>query len=80
MTFFIASTTSSFEMSPSPSLSAVAEVAMRAQVKRLAIFHHDPLHPDRMVDELVLKTQRYLQARGSTIDCFGAREGMVLKV
>lgn len=62
------------------SLSAVMEVAIRSQVKRLAIFHHDPLHSDRAVDELVLRAHRYLEARGSTIDCFGAREGMVLKV
>ena len=62
------------------SMSAVAEVAIRAQVQRLAIFHHDPMHSDRAVDDLVLRAQRYLLARGSRIDCFGAREGMVLKV
>ena len=62
------------------SMAVVMEVAMRAQVKRLAIFHHDPLHSDRDVDHLVSRARAYLAARGSKIDCFGAREGMVVKV
>ena len=63
-----------------PVTAAVVTVALRAQVKRLAIFHHDPLHSDRAVDDLVATAQRMVKERGSKMDCFGAREGMVIKI
>lgn len=62
------------------SVSAVAEVALKANVKRLALFHHEPLHADRVVDMLVADCKRYVQHRSNTLEVFGAREGMVLKL
>jgi phosphoribosyl 1,2-cyclic phosphodiesterase len=46
------------------------EVAQLAGVQRLALFHHDPLHTDDMLD----KTER--QAQGRFPGAFLAREGM----
>lgn len=62
------------------STSAVAEVALKCNVKRLALFHHEPLHADRVVDLLVQDVKRYVQVRNSTMDVFGAREGMAIKL
>ncbi len=62
------------------SVSAVMTVMTLAQVKRLAIFHHDPLHSDRVVDEIVVEAKNYLLQNEIYIDTFGAREGMVLKI
>lgn len=62
------------------STSAVAEVACRADVKRLALFHHEPMHADRVVDVMVGEVKRYIQHRERPIEVIGAREGMVLKI
>lgn len=48
-----------------------AEVARRAQVGRLALFHHDPARNDRQVDALETLARRRWQAT------FAAREGVV---
>jgi len=47
-----------------------------AGVKRLALFHHDPLHNDDMVDAMVEFARKRIVAQGSQIECFGAREGL----
>jgi len=62
------------------SISAVMEVMLVSRVKRLAIFHHDPLHSDRVVDEIIVEAKGYIHRRDRLIDTFGAREGMVLKI
>lgn len=62
------------------SISAVMEVITAARVKRLAIFHHDPLHSDRVVDEIVLEAKNLLLQKEVYVDTFGAREGMALKI
>jgi phosphoribosyl 1,2-cyclic phosphodiesterase len=48
--------------------------AVAGNVKRLCIFHHDPMHTDRMIDEMVEEAQTVLKNSG--IECFGAQEGM----
>lgn len=62
------------------SISAVMEVMLVARVKRLALFHHDPMHTDKMVDDIIEEAKRYALVRNRTLDIFGAREGLVLKV
>lgn len=60
------------------SISATVEVALAAQVRALAFFHHDPLHDDKTVSEMAETARRLIDARGSSLHCFAAREGQVL--
>lgn len=52
--------------------------AKRSRVKRLALFHHDPVRTDVQIDEL---TQKYCNTDGtSNLKVFFAREGMQIKL
>jgi len=62
------------------SLSATVEVALKAQVKRLALFHHDPMHDDEVVSAMVEVAQRLIAAQLSPLQCFAAREGQTLEI
>ena len=62
------------------SLSATVEVALKAQVKRLALFHHDPMHDDEVVSAMVEVAQRLIAAQLSPLRCFAAREGQTLEI
>jgi phosphoribosyl 1,2-cyclic phosphodiesterase len=35
------------------------EIAKRADVKRLCLFHHDPMHDDQRLDEILVESRRY---------------------
>ncbi|MGH2568874.1 MAG: hypothetical protein ACRDGA_11085, partial [Bacteroidota bacterium] len=61
-------------------IESVAEWAVRANAKRLALFHHDPLHDDAMVDKMVALAQGLIKNIGGKTECFGAREGMEIKM
>lgn len=60
------------------SISATVEVALAAQVRSLAFFHHDPLHDDPTVAAMEQTAKRLIETRGSSLQCFAAREGQVL--
>ena len=45
-----------------------------ANVKKMAIFHHEPAHEDDFMDQLEV------EAQGVWKDCFAAREGMVVGI
>jgi phosphoribosyl 1,2-cyclic phosphodiesterase len=62
------------------SLSATVEVALKAQVKQLALFHHDPMHGDEVVTAMVEVAQRLIAAQLSPLQCFAAREGQTLEI
>ncbi|MBN1931883.1 MAG: MBL fold metallo-hydrolase [Desulfobacterales bacterium] len=48
--------------------------ALRAKVKRLALFHHDPLRTDSQIDEL---SEKYCRKKyPNNLEVFFAREGM----
>ena len=57
-------------------VESIVEFAIKAKVKRLALFHHDPYHDDAFVDEMVKHAQQLLAAQTTSIECFGAKEGM----
>jgi phosphoribosyl 1,2-cyclic phosphodiesterase len=59
--------------------STVADLAHQAGVKQCAVFHHDPLHTDELVDLKIVAARERLEARGSSTLLFGAREGLELK-
>jgi len=58
------------------SIDLLLHVAAQAQVRQLAIFHHDPQHSDKFLDELWM---RYHSAYPE-MDIFWAREGLTLAV
>jgi phosphoribosyl 1,2-cyclic phosphodiesterase len=60
--------------------NTVADLARQAGVKQCAIFHHDPLHPDDVVDRKVHMARERLERAGGECVVFGAREGFELKL
>jgi len=62
------------------SISATVNVALEAEVRALALFHHDPLHDDEAVASMAQTAHHLIQQRGSNIQCFAAREGQVLEL
>ena len=59
------------------SISATVEVALEAQVRSLAFFHHDPLHDDPAVANMAEAAQQLIQSRGAALRCF-ADDGRAL--
>ena len=57
-------------------VESIVEFAVKAKVKRLAFFHHDPYHDDAFVDGMVKHAQELIAAQKSSVECFGAKEGM----
>ncbi len=53
----------------------VVDVASFAGVRRLALFHHDPLRDDAGVDGLVTLARERVAAEGGRVEVFGAAEG-----
>lgn len=59
------------------SLDDAVEAAIRANAKRLALFHYDQDYSDHEVDQLVARGRQQLDARGARgIEIVGAAEGM----
>lgn len=56
----------------------VQEVCRRADVKKVALTHHEPLRTDDEIDRIVEKMRNTLKAEGSTMEVFAAAEGQVL--
>lgn len=63
-----------------PRATTVVDLAVQAQVRQLALTHHDPMHSDRDVDLMVLECAERAEAFGAELEVFGAREGITLKV
>jgi phosphoribosyl 1,2-cyclic phosphodiesterase len=58
---------------------SVVDFAIRAEVKNLALFHHDPESTDHELDSKVELCQRRATKRGVDLVVFAAREGVELK-
>ena len=57
------------------SLSTTVALALEAGVKKLVMFHHDPIHDDAMMDEMAEKARQLVAASGKTLAVEAAREG-----
>lgn len=57
-------------------IESVMEFAIKANVKQLALYHHDPSHDDAAVDAIVKHAQQLISSQKSSVQCFGASEGM----
>jgi phosphoribosyl 1,2-cyclic phosphodiesterase len=62
------------------SIPAVMEAAAKAEVKQLAVFHHDPQHSDKYIDDLWVKYRTRYLAGPQKMDLFWAREGLTVAV
>ena len=63
-----------------PRATTTVDLAVQADVKQLALTHHDPMQSDRDVDAKVLLCQDRVTALRGGVEVFGAREGIELKV
>ena len=55
-------------------------LALRANVKRLVLFHHDPNHDDRTIDKLVHHARALVKHHRGKMRVEAAREGMTLQL
>ena len=58
------------------------ELAQAAQVKRLALFHHEPVLDDRMIEVVLADTVRFewISRRGDKVEVISAYDGLELTV
>ncbi len=58
------------------------DIAARANVKRMALFHHEPNYPDSFIRNLLLKARRYREQNypDSELTIFAAIEGINLQL
>jgi phosphoribosyl 1,2-cyclic phosphodiesterase len=61
-------------------VASVAHLAMKAEVGRLVLFHHDPWRTDTEVSAMVESCRKILAEAGSACQVDGAREGITLHV
>ncbi|MGH7331169.1 MAG: MBL fold metallo-hydrolase [Candidatus Rokuibacteriota bacterium] len=57
-------------------LEYVVDIAVRAGVKRLVLFHHDPLHADAWVRQHTEVARRRARAASSPLEILAASEGL----
>lgn len=62
------------------SIDAAIELSDKANVKRCAIFHHDPMHTDDFLDDLATQYTATIKSKNSPIDFFFAEEGRSIKL
>lgn len=58
----------------------VLDLAQQAGVKRMALFHHDPLHDDDKLDARMADGLSLISSRKAAVECFTAREGQVVEL
>src|SRR6476660_5058735 len=56
-------------------LSRVVSLALEARAKKLFLFHHDPSHDDRQIDEMLERARLLVIESGRTLEVDAAREG-----
>jgi phosphoribosyl 1,2-cyclic phosphodiesterase len=58
----------------------VVAVAMKAGVKRLFLFHHDPDHDDAKIDSMLAHARKLVAERKSHLIVDAATEGVVVEL
>ena len=54
--------------------SDAVDAAHEAGVKRLALFHHDPMHDDETLDRIVAAAHARMKEHGMSFECFAAAD------
>jgi phosphoribosyl 1,2-cyclic phosphodiesterase len=62
------------------SIPVLLRVASECRVKQLAVFHHDPQHSDKVLDDLWAKNRFLHWSEERPTEVFWAREGMTLAI
>lgn len=62
------------------SIPVILKAALKAEVKQLAIFHHDPRHSDKFLDEIWVKYRTRFHVEDRGMDLFWAREGLTVAI
>ncbi len=57
-----------------------ADMAVEARVRRLLLFHHDPVSSDAEIEEIRSQTEEYLAQQGKSLEVIIAREGLKLEL
>ena len=57
-------------------ISQVRQLAVDAQVKNIAMYHHDPDRTDQQLDEVALDSAKFFKSRNSKIGSYIAAEGL----
>jgi phosphoribosyl 1,2-cyclic phosphodiesterase len=57
------------------SVEDAVDTAVRAQAKRLCLFHHDPTHSDEQIDQMAQYARRLAAKAGSSLIVDAAQEG-----
>jgi phosphoribosyl 1,2-cyclic phosphodiesterase len=63
-----------------PRATTVVDLAVQAEVKQLALSHHDPMHSDADVEAKVAMCNERALKHTKDLVVFGAREGLELKL
>jgi len=58
-------------------ISQVRQLAVDAQVKNLAIYHHDPERTDSELDEIAIESAKFFKSKNSVIGSHIAAEGLM---
>lgn len=61
-------------------LSQVVELACRAEVKTLCLYHHDPDQNDAAIDAKLALAQALIAARGGAVTCVAPAEGDSMRI
>jgi DNA-binding response OmpR family regulator/phosphoribosyl 1,2-cyclic phosphodiesterase len=62
------------------SVEYAVKLGQYAEVKRVALTHHDPLRDDDAIDRLLARIRARLRENASSLDVFAAAEGQVVEV
>lgn len=57
-----------------------ADMASEANVKRLLLFHHDPVSADTEIEQILEETKEYLQRQGKSLEVLIAKEGLEINL
>jgi phosphoribosyl 1,2-cyclic phosphodiesterase len=63
-----------------PRANTAVDWAVQSKVKHLSLFHHDPMHSDKEVEEKVATCRDRAEGHGAEIVISGAREGLEFRV
>lgn len=58
----------------------VFDLALKAKVKQVALTHHDYNHSDKEIDSYIKEGRNFFTKEKSKIKCFGAKDGMEVKL
>jgi len=61
-------------------LDETVALALKAGVRHLCLFHHDPDHDDKKIDAFVKRARQLVAKRKSKMKVDAAKEGMVIKL